>query len=225
MDFQLNNDILFSLGLSFKVAGIATCFVIVISIILAYLLARRRFIGKELLDVIFTLPLVLPPTITGYYLVVLFGRNGVIGQYLDHYFGVSLLFDWKAAVIAAVVVSLPLMIKTVRASFEAVNEDLINASYTLGRNEFKTVMTVLIPLSKRGILAGAILAFTRALGEFGATLMVAGNIPGKTNTIPLTIFSLVESGEWERAHGVVLIYTLLAGCFLYASNRLVREKR
>lgn len=225
MDLQFSNDIIFSLGLSFRVAGIATCFVVVISIVIAYFLARRRFFGKELLDIIFTLPLVLPPTITGYYLVVLFGRNGFIGQYLDHYFGISLLFDWKAAVIAAVVVSLPLMIKTVRASFENIDEDLMSASYTLGRNEIKTVWTVLIPLSKRGILAGAILAFTRALGEFGATLMVAGNIPGKTNTIPLTIFSLVESGEWDEAHGVVLIYTLLAGCFLYFSNRLVREKR
>ncbi len=225
MDFQLSSDILFSLGLSFKVAFIATIIVVFLSLVLGYFIARKRFLGKELLDIFLTLPLVLPPTITGYYLVVLLGRNGVIGRYLDHYFGVSLLFDWKAAVLASVVVSLPLMIKTVRASFESVDDDLVNASYTLGRGEFKTALTVIIPLSKRGILAGALLSFTRALGEFGATLMVAGNIPGKTNTIPLTIFSLVESGDWGKAHGIVLLYTLLAGIFLYASNKLVREER
>lgn len=225
MDFQLSSDILFSLALSFKVAFIATIIVVFLSLIFGHFIARKRFFGKELLDIFLTLPLVLPPTITGYYLVVLLGRNGIIGRYLDHYFGVSLLFDWKAAVLAAVVVSFPLMIKTVRASFESIDEDLINASYTLGRGELKTVVTVIIPLAKRGILAGALLSFTRALGEFGATLMVAGNIPGKTNTIPLTIFSMVESGDWQKAHGIVVLYTLLAGIFLYASNKLVREGR
>jgi molybdate transport system permease protein len=129
------------------------------------------------------------------------------------------MFTWYAAVLASFVVALPLMIKTARAAIESVDRNLINASYTLGHTEFETAIKVILPLAKKGILAGAVLSFARALGEFGATLMVAGNIPGKTDTMPLAIYSLAGSGEWDKAGGMVVLLTLMSGAFLYLANR------
>ncbi len=212
----MNQSLLLSFKLSFQVATISTLLVVLVGTAFAYLLARRKFMGKELLDVILTLPLILPPTVIGYYLVILFGANGTIGKFLN----LNIIFTWQAAVLASFVVSLPLMIKTTRSAIESVDIDLIHASHTLGHNEFTTCFRVILPLAKRGIIAGAILSFARGLGEFGATLMFAGYIPGKTDTIPLTIYSLAESGDWQQANFVVLIYTLMAGIFLYISNKL-----
>ena len=216
---MLENSVLFSLRLSFQVAAVATFFIIVIGVTIAYFLAQRNFRGKELLDMLFTLPLVLPPTVTGYYLIILFGRNGIIGNPLYTWTGWSIMFSWHAAVLASFVVALPLMIKTTRAAIETVDKNLIHASYTLGHSEFKTTVRVILPLAKRGILAGAVLSFARALGEFGATLMLAGNIPGKTDTMPLAIYSLAGSGEWSQANGMVILLTLMSGIFLYFANR------
>jgi len=216
---MLENSVLFSLRLSFQVAAVATFFIIVIGVTIAYFLAQRNFRGKELLDMLFTLPLVLPPTVTGYYLIILFGRNGIIGNPLYTWTGWSIMFTWHAAVLASFVVALPLMIKTTRAAIETVDKNLIHASYTLGHSEFETTVRVILPLAKRGILAGTVLSFARALGEFGATLMLAGNIPGKTDTMPLAIYSLAGSGEWSQANGMVILLTLMSGIFLYFANR------
>jgi molybdate transport system permease protein len=216
---MLESSVLFSLRLSFQVAAVATFFIIVAGVTIAYFLAQRNFRGKELLDMLFTLPLVLPPTVTGYYLIILFGRNGFIGKPIYAWTGWSIMFTWHAAVLASFFVALPLMIKTTRAAIETVDKNLISASYTLGHSEFETTVRVILPLAKRGILAGTVLSFARALGEFGATLMLAGNIPGRTDTMPLAIYSLAGSGEWSQANSMVILLTLMSGLFLYFANR------
>jgi len=218
----MEDSSLFSLRLSLQVAMTATLFIVIAGTAFAYLFARRDFRGKELLDIFLTLPLVLPPTVTGYYLVVVFGRNGVIGKYLYEWTGWNIMFTWYAAVLASFVVSLPLMIKTTRAAMESVDRNLINASYTLGRTEMETAVRVIIPLARKGIIAGTILSFARAMGEFGATLMVAGNIHGKTDTMPLYIYSLTSGGDWSKANIMVLFLTALSGTFLYMANRYGR---
>jgi len=215
----MDSSALFSIQLSLMVAVVSTFFIIVIGIPLAYLLARKNFLGKEVLDILLTLPLVLPPTVTGYYLIVAFGRNGFIGRYLYEWMDWTVMFTWYAAVLASFVVALPLMIKTGRAALEAVDGNLINAAYTLGHSNWETALRVTLPLAKRGLLAGVVLSFARALGEFGATLMLAGNIPGKTATMPLVIYSLAASGDWSEATLMVVLLTLMAGIFLYLANR------
>ncbi|AEB08923.1 molybdate ABC transporter permease subunit [Desulfobacca acetoxidans] len=220
---MLDSATLFSLKLSLQVAGLATVLVMASGIGMAYLLARRDFFGKELLDICLTLPLVLPPTVTGYYLIILFGRNGVIGRLVYEWTGWTIMFSWQAAVLASYVVALPLMIKTTRAALEAVDRNLINASYTLGHSEWRTALWVVLPLAKKGIIAGTVLTFARALGEFGATLMLAGNIPGKTDTMPLAIYTLASSGEWRQANFMVIFLTLISGLFLYVANRFSRR--
>lgn len=216
----------FSLRLSLQVAACSAVFVLLIGTAVAYLLARRRFRGKELLDLVLTLPLVLPPVVTGYYLVLLLGRNGVVGESLAAISGgkIALMFTWYGAVIAAVAVSLPLMIKTARAAIEAVDPELIEMSYTLGRSERETALRVVLPLARPGILAGLTLAVARGLGEFGATIMLAGNLPGETNTMPLEIYNRVVYGEWAEASLFVALFTAVSGLFLFAANRMGRVK-
>lgn len=216
----MHDNVLFSLRLSLQVALAATVLVLLVGTVLAYVLARKRFPGREVVDILVTLPLVLPPTVTGYYLVVLFGRRGMIGRLLYDWTGWNIMFTWYAAVLASFVVALPLMIKTTKAAIESVDRNLINASYTLGHSEFETTVKVILPLAKKGMLAGGALAFARALGEFGATLMLAGNIPGKTNTMPIAIYTAATSGEWSTANGMVLFFTLISGGFLLIANRL-----
>ncbi len=174
--------------LSLLVTCLATGIVMLVGTAFAFILAKRRFRGRELLDAIVTLPLVLPPTVTGYYLIVLLGRRGVIGSYIYNLTGWTVTFTWWAAVMAAAVMALPLMVKSARAAMESVNPRYEIASYTLGKSEMETFFRITLPLARRGILAGAVLSFARALGEFGATLMLAGNIPGKTQTMPLAIY-------------------------------------
>lgn len=219
----MDSSTLFSLRLSLQVAAVATFFVVLVGIFIAYMLARKEFKGRELVDIIFTLPLVLPPTVTGYYLIVIFGRNGVVGKLIYEWTGWTIMFTWYAAVLASFVVALPLMIKTARAAIESVDKNLINASYTLGHSEFETAVKVILPLAKRGIIAGSVLSFARAMGEFGATLMIAGNIPGKTDTMPIAIYSLASSGEWSKANVMVILLTLMSGIFLYLANRYSRK--
>ncbi len=215
----MEESALFSMRLSLQVAAAATAMVFLFGLPVAYLLATRKFRGRELLDMLLTLPLVLPPTVTGYYLVQLFGRNGLVGSVVDKATGWSIMFTWQAAVLASFTVSLPLMIKTARASIESVDRNLINASFTLGHSELETALKIVLPLAKKGIIAGLVLSFARAMGEFGATLMLTGNIPGRTDTMPLAIYSLATGGDWGRANVMVLSLTLLSGIFLYAANR------
>jgi molybdate transport system permease protein len=219
----MDASLAFSLRLSIQVASVATLFVVAVGIAAAYLLARRSFRGRELLDMVLTLPLVLPPTVTGYLLIVLLGRNGLVGKPFYEATGWSIMFTWYAAVLASFVVALPLMIKTTRAAIESVDENLVRASYTLGHSEWWTAWKVVLPLARKGILAGTVLSFARAMGEFGATLMLAGNIPGRTDTMPLAIYSAAAGGERVRADVMVLLFTVISGLFLYAANRLGRR--
>jgi molybdate transport system permease protein len=219
----MDESVLFSLRLSLQVAIAATVWVILVGTGMSFVLARKSFRGKEILDIVLTLPLVLPPTVTGYYLILFMGRNGLLGKYLYHWTGWSIMFTWYAAVLASFIVALPLMIKTTRAAIESVDQNLIKVSYTLGHGEFKTFFKVILPLSKKGMIAGAVLSFARAMGEFGATLMVAGNIPGKTNTMPIAIYTSASSGEWSKANLMVVFFTLVSGIFLYIANRLSKR--
>lgn len=209
-----------AIWLSMKVAMVATALNGLVGLPVAYLLARRRFWGHGALDLLVTLPLVLPPTVTGYYLIVLLGRRGVLGGPLYHATGWTVAFTWYAAVIAATVMALPLLVRTSRAAIESVDRDLERAAYTLGRSEFRTAIEVTLPLARNGILAGLVLAFARALGEFGATLMLAGNIPGKTATVPLAIYTAVQVGETQEAVLLVGVLTALSCGVLLVSSRL-----
>ncbi len=193
--------------ITLKVAGLSTILVAVLGIIISYILARREFKGKWAADILVTLPLVLPPTVTGYLLVILLGKNGILGQPLFELTGWAVLFTWQAAVIAAFVVSLPLMVKTTAAAIGGVDRELEYAAYTLGHSELETMLFVTLPLAKKGILAGLVLSFARAVGEFGATLMIAGNIPGKTNTMSLSIYTAFQSGNDALAN--ILVVTLV----------------
>jgi molybdate transport system permease protein len=220
----MGHNLLFSFKLSLLVASASTILVLLTGVALAYLLVYRKPVGYQVLDIALMLPLVLPPTVIGYYLITLLGRNGVLGKVLLDVTGESIMFTPYAAICAAYIVSLPLMVRSCKSSFESIDPHLLAASYSLGHTPFSTFWRITLPLARSGIFAGIILSFARALGEFGATLMVAGNIPGKTDTVPLAIYSLVESGQFARANQVVLIYTALAALFLFASNHLGSRK-
>lgn len=211
-----------SLKVSLLIVSLATLIVSFVGLALAFLLARRSFRGRELLDAVLTVPLVLPPTVTGYYLIVLLGRHGLLGQPIYRLTGWTITFTWQAAVVAATVVALPLMIKSARAAIESVEPRYEIASYTLGKSEWETFRRVTLPLARRGVWAGVILSFARALGEFGATLMIAGNIPGRTQTMPLAIYEAVISGEDSRATVLALILTAVSITAVYLTNRLSR---
>jgi molybdate transport system permease protein len=211
-----------ALRISIQVVGIATLLIAIVGIAFAYLLAKRNFRGKELLDAVLTLPMVLPPTVTGYYLIVLLGRRGLIGQPIYHATGWAITFTWMAAVAASTVIALPLMIKAARAAIESVDPQYEICSYTLGKSEIETFFRIILPLASRGILAGIVLSFARAFGEFGATLMLAGNIPGRTQTMPLAIYEAVASGEDEKARWLALILTGISITVVYITNRLSR---
>ena len=212
-----------ALQLSLLVVFCATIIVGVLGLALAFLLAKREFRGKELLDAVLTMPLVLPPTVTGYYLIILLGRRGLLGSYIYDLTGWTFVFTWQGAVAAAVVVSLPLMIRASRASIESVNPNYEIASYTLGKSELETFFRITLPLARRGIFAGLILSFARALGEFGATLMIAGNIPGKTQTMPLAIYEAVASGDDKQAQILALILTTISILAVYLTNKISRS--
>ncbi|MCH8622318.1 molybdate ABC transporter permease subunit [Undibacterium sp. TS12] len=194
-----------ALLLSLKVAGWATLLNLVFGIAVGYLLARKRFWGRDLLDTLLTLPMVMPPTVLGYYLLVLMGRRSWLGSWLQEHVGISLIFTWQGAVIAAAIVAFPLVFKPARAAFEAVDGQLEQAARVLGVSETAIFFRVTLPLAWRGILAGLLLAFARALGEFGATLMVAGSIPGKTQTLSIAVYEAVQAGQDDVANSLVLL--------------------
>lgn len=209
-----------ALSLSLQVAGWATALNLVLGIGVGYLLARTRFVGRDLLDTLLTLPMVMPPTVLGYYLLVLLGRNGWIGRWLQDSFGINLIFTLKGAVIAATIVAFPLVFKPARAAFEAIDRQVEEAGRVLGISEIGIFLRITLPLAWRGILAGVLLAFARALGEFGATLMVAGSIPGKTQTLSIAVYEAVQAGQDDIANTLVLITSLVCVVVLLGAGRL-----
>jgi molybdate transport system permease protein len=202
--------------LSLQVTAVATLLLFVIGLALAYLLARRRVPGQIVLETLINLPLVLPPSVIGYYLLLSLGRGSPLVEWLD----LRLVFTWKAAVIASTVVGLPLMVQAARAAIASVDPALEQAARTLGSSELEILWRVTLPLARRGIVAGLILGSARALGEFGATLMVAGNIPGQTQTLPLAIYDAVQGRQYDLAGQMVLIMTALGFAGLWWARRL-----
>lgn len=213
--------------LSLKVAGISTIIVCLTGVALARVLARRQFPGKSVVESLFLLPIVLPPTVVGFGLLVLFGKNGWIGGWLADWFGIQVIFTWIGAVIASVVVSFPLMYQSASAAFQTIDEKLEQAARTMGASEWRVFRTVTFPLAWPGILAGTVLSFARGLGEFGATLMIAGYIPGKTDTLPLAIYFAVEAGDMKTAWFWVTVIVALGFSSLlwlnYWSRRTMRR--
>lgn len=195
--------------LSLKVAVISTAIVFLLGLIFAHRFSRKEFFGKSIMEALFLLPLVLPPTVVGFGLLILFGKKGWIGKWLLEWFDYQVVFTWIGAVIAAVVVSFPLMYQSASAAFTSVDVKLENAARTMGASEWRVFWTIAFPLAWPGLLAGFVLSFARGLGEFGATLMLAGYIPGKTDTIPMAIYFAVEAGQMEKAtFWVVMIVAL-----------------
>lgn len=197
------------LWISIKTSFLSTIITFVIGIIVSYLMANYKGRYKGILDGVFTLPLVLPPTVVGFFLLLLIGKNGYVGKLLLN-FDMTLVFSWSATVIASTAVAFPMMYRTSRAAFEQIDNNIICAARTLGLSEWKIFYKIAIPLAWPGIIAGIVLSFARALGEFGATLMIAGNIPGKTQTMPLAIFFAVEGGDMKIAMTWVIIITLIS---------------
>ena len=209
-----------TLGLSLKVAAWATALNLVLGVGVGFLLARGRFPGRDVLDTVLTLPMVMPPTVLGYYLLVLLGRRGPLGEFLQSQFGINLIFTWQGAVIAAALVAFPLVFKPARAAFEAVDGQLEQAARVLGISEAALFFRVTLPLAWRGILAGVLLGFARAMGEFGATLMVAGSIPGKTQTLSIAVYEAVQAGQDDVANTLVLATSAVCIAVLLAAGRL-----
>lgn len=200
---------LFPLWLSIKTAGISTIIVFLIGVSLAYMISRRTFFGKSVIEAVFLLPLVLPPTVVGFGLLYLFGKNGLIGKLLISWFDFQIVFTWYGVLIAAIVVSYPLMYQSASAAFKQYDINVENAARTMGKSKWQVFWTISFPLAWPGLLAGIVLTFARGLGEFGATLMLAGYIPNVTDTIPLAIYFAVESGDMEAAKVWVTIIVAL----------------
>ncbi|TFH35703.1 MAG: molybdate ABC transporter permease subunit [Anaerolineales bacterium] len=218
------SSILIPLSLSLRVAVCATLLALLLGIPIAAALARRTHFFANLMDAVANLPLVLPPTVLGYYLLVLFGSRSPLGSALDAV-GIRLTFTWYGAVIAASLVALPLVVQSARSALEAVDPDLEDVARTLGRSNPSIFFSISLPLAWRGVLAGTVLAFSRALGEFGATLLVAGNIPGSTQTMPIAIYDAVQSGNQNLANSMALIITITAITLLILIRYLSQEAR
>lgn len=210
--------------LSLKVAAIATIIAFFLGVFFAYLLTKKNIPGKNIWETLLILPLILPPSIVGYLLLKVFGKRGPIGAFLLDTFGVQVVFTWIACVIAATVVALPLMYQNAKGAFQSVDETYEMAAKTLGSNSFKVFRTVTLPLSAPGIISGIVLTFARALGEFGATLMLAGNIPGKTQTIPTSIYYSVVTGKDEQATTLVFIMVLFSFTLVFGLNTWLKKK-
>ena len=212
---------LFPLWLSLQVSVVATAITLVLGVPVAWAFGRRRFPGRDLLAALVITPLVLPPTVLGYYLLVLVGTRGPIGRVLEAV-GIELAFTWRGAVLAACVASIPLLIRAAQAGFEAVDPRLEAAARTLGRSEWSVFWSVTLPLAWRAVMAGAVLAFCRAFGDFGITLMVAGSIPGRTQTLPLAIYDHVQANQMPEANTLALLAAGLVVALLLGLGRFVR---
>lgn len=218
-------EILTPILLSLKIAFISTFITLILGLILAYVFTKHEFLFKDGLEVILTLPMTLPPTIMGYILLLLFSRKGPIGRILYNAFDINVIFTWVAGCIAAVVVSLPLMYQSIKSSFLSTDPVYENVARTLGKSEFEIFTKVTIPLALPGIVSGIVLSFSRAIGEFGATLMVAGNIPGKTETIPLAIFYAVESNNRQKANLLMAIVIGFSFINIYLLNKWIKKRK
>jgi len=213
------------IGLSLKVAIVGVTATLPIAFGLAYLLARGRFPGRILLDAIVHLPLVLPPVVTGWLLLIAFGRAGPVGGWLDRWFGVTLMFRWTGAALAAAVMALPLMVRAMRLSIEAVDRRLEGAARSLGAGRWRTFATITLPLSLPGIFAGLVLGFARSIGEFGATISFVSNIPGQTRTLPIAIYTALQLPDGESAVvRLACVSVALSLAALIASEWLVRRQ-
>lgn len=210
--------------LSIKVALASLVFVVILGVSFAYAMRKWEFTGKAAVEAIFSLPLVMPPVVTGFLLLVLIGKQGPIGRFLADAFQTQIIFTPYAAVISGTVVAFPLMYQSTKAAFQSIDTKLEDAARTLGANEWRVFWTVTLPLAWHGLLSGIVLSFSRALGEFGATIMVAGNIPGKTQTIPLAIYFAAESNDMTQAGLYVLIISLLTFSLIFGVNLWVRKK-
>jgi molybdate transport system permease protein len=224
-DWRLSSEEWSAIVLSLQVAVTATIVSLPFGISLGYLLARRQFWGKNLVETFLSLPLVLPPVVTGYLLLVLFGRRGWIGSVLGEWFGIHLVFTWKAAALASAVMAFPLMVRSIRVAFAEIDQRLESAARTLGAGRLETFARISLPLARRGILAGAVLGFARSIGEFGATVMIAGNLPGETQTIPLYIYTQANApGGIEQSVRLVVACVLIAVVALGVSEYFERSK-
>lgn len=213
-------------GLTLQVALVATALNLPIALCVSWLIVKRRVPGRLLMDVLVSLPLAVPPVVVGYLLLLLLGNNGLVGGLLSRYVGVEIVFTWFAAALAAAVVSFPLMARAVMIAMDGVDEQIEMAARSLGAGALRVALTITLPLAYRGILAGTLLGFVRAISEFGATIVVAGNIPGKTQTLPLAIFSRVQLGDDALALRLIAVSVALAVATLLAHNRLLeRSKR
>ena len=210
-----------ALALTLKVAAWATALNLVFGVGIGYAMARWRFPGRDVVDAALTLPMVMPPTVLGYYLLTVIGSHGPIGSWLLQTFGMRLIFTWQAAVIAAMIVAFPLVFKAARAAFETVEPELEDAARTLGIGEWAVFFRVSLPLAWRGILAGLLLSFARALGEFGATLMVAGSIAGKTQTLSIAVYEAVQAGQDDTANFLVAVTSITCLAVLLSAGKLV----
>jgi molybdate transport system permease protein len=214
-----------TLALTLKVAAWATAINLVLGVSLGWLLARRRFFGREFASAVLTLPLVLPPTVMGYYLLVVIGKRGWLGGWLNETFGITLIFTWQGAVIAASVVAFPLLLSSARSAFETVDPQLEKAARVLGLNEWAVFFRVTLPMAWPGIVAGTLLVFARSLGEFGATLMVAGSIPGRTQTLSVAVYEAVQAGDDATANKLIAIISVTCVVMLLVAGRLAPSSR
>jgi len=214
----------FPLWLSLEVATAATLISLALGLAIAWLLANREFPGKNLVDAVATLPLALPPTVLGYYLLVVIGRSSWIGRAWESVTGSPLVFTWRAAVIASTLHAIPLLIKSSRAALESVDLACERASRSLGASEWRLFWRVSLPLARRPVLAATVLAFARSLGDFGATLMIAGDIPGRTQTAAIAIFDAVESGNAVTARVLVIVISVLTAAVVLLANRLEQRR-
>jgi molybdate transport system permease protein len=206
-----------------RMALLSTAVVLPFGTALAWVLGRRRWPGKALVETLVTLPLVLPPVATGLILLRLLGRHGAIGRWLHSEFNLDVVFTWRGVVIALAVMSFPLFVRAARIAFEEVNPALEQVARTLGANEWRIFFTITLPLARRGVMGGALLAFARALGEFGATIMVAGNIPGQTTTLSVAIYQYVQLGQDPKAWTLAAVSALIAFGAVLASELLLRR--
>ncbi len=208
-----------ALALSVQIGLVAVAGSLPFGVFIGWVLAKKSFPGKLLVELIVMLPLVLPPIVTGFLLLLLFGRKGIVGGWLEQTLGVSLIFNWKGAALASAVVSFPLMVRAIRLSFSAIDPRWERVARSLGASRRDAFWSVTLPLARPGIIAGCVLSFARCIGEFGATIMIAGNIPGETRTIPLFIYNQLEvPGGWEESYRLVIVSVLISAIALLAGE-------
>lgn len=217
------NDLAFPFFLSLRVALLATAIVLPLGIVIAHVQARTRYAGHALVETLIIMPLVLPPTVTGFYLVMLLGHDGWLGGPIHELTGASIMFTFWACVVAAGTMALAVVVRTVKAAFEALDPAYEEIAYTLGSRSLDAFLRVRLPLVRKAVLAAGILAFARALGEFGATMMLAGNVPGRTNTMPIEVFSAYLAGDDRRAHLFVGLLTLTSAAVVVVTERLAQR--